>query len=65
MPCLPHRIILTINSMLYMDAFFIVKQYLRGNNFSLSFEMIATTQFFVPVRPALLHVSFMTFSKPI
>lgn len=63
MPRLPHRIILTISRMLYMDALFIVKQYVRGNNFTLSFEMIATTQFFCTCTASIIACLFYDFFK--
>lgn len=48
------------SEVVYVDAWFTVKQCIRGNNFILLFEMIGVTQFFVPICPALLHISFVT-----
>lgn len=63
MPYLPLRIILTVSEMVYVNALFTVKQCVRGNNFAILPEMIDMTPFSVPVCPALLHISFVTFSK--
>lgn len=62
---LPLRIILAANKMACVDALFTVKQCIKSNNFTILFEMIDMTQFFVPVCPALVNISFVTFSKTI
>lgn len=62
LPYLPLRIILTVDEVVYVDVLFTIKQCIRGN-FSILSEMTDMTPFFVLVCPALLPISFVTFSK--
>ena len=59
-PYSPLRIILT-GKMVPVSALVTVKQSARSNNFSILPEMMEMTHFFVPVCPALVHISFVTF----